>query len=118
MAKNLCNKERRLDKGEKPYEIWLCMDHPGFGGRWEWQVLKKWQADDDKEYAKWFVNVVTPIVPHGEMGDTYVADIKGTGARKVWSDAENGEDGTGTHYKPTVNNLDARLEALESGAAS
>ena len=76
MPKNECLKERRLDKGDKPYEVWVCEEHPHFGGRWEWQVLKKWQADDAKPYARWFCNVVTPIVPHGEMGYVYVAEIK------------------------------------------
>jgi hypothetical protein len=54
-----------------PYEVWRSPD-----GSWEWQVLKKWQADDNKPYARWFCNVVSPFTPHGEMGDVYVSEIK------------------------------------------
>ena len=68
MAKNECLKTRPKDQ---PYEVWQTRD-----GSWTWYVLKKWQANDDKQYARWFCNVVTPIVPEGEMGDVYVADIK------------------------------------------
>jgi hypothetical protein len=67
-VKNPCGKMRPR---EKPYETWTSLD-----GTWKWHVLKKWQADDDKPYARWFCNVVTPIVPEGEMGDVYVAEIK------------------------------------------
>ena len=66
LQKNLCGKLRPKDR---PYEIWS-------DGSWTWNVLKKWQADDDKPFARWFCNVVTPIVPEGEMGDVYVKDIK------------------------------------------
>ena len=65
MAKNLCAKIRPKDN---PYEVWQA-------GSWTWNVLKKWQADDNKPYARWFCNVVTPICPDGEMGDVYVKDI-------------------------------------------
>jgi hypothetical protein len=77
MAKNICGKTRPKDK---PYEIWRSLD-----GSWTWNVLKKWQADDDKPYARWFCNVVTPIMPNGEMGDVYVAEIKAQ-ATLVWRD--------------------------------
>ena len=66
--KNTCNKTRPQDR---PYEIWASPD-----GSWTWHVLKKWQADDNKPYARWFCLVKSPIVPHGELGDTYVKDIK------------------------------------------
>jgi hypothetical protein len=58
------------------YEIWESTDG------WTWYVLKKWQADDDRPYARWFCDVVTPICPNGEMGDVYVSEIKGA-ARRV-----------------------------------
>jgi hypothetical protein len=73
MPKNECAKTRPKDD---PYEIWQSFD-----GDWTWYVLKKWQADDDKPYGRWFCNVVTPIVPEGEMGDVYVADIKRNAVR-------------------------------------
>ena len=66
--KNLCGKTRPVSN---PYEVWQSLD-----GSWIWNVLKKWQADDNKPYGRWFCNVVTPIVPHGELGDVYVCDIK------------------------------------------
>ncbi|MGH2360258.1 MAG: hypothetical protein ACRDGM_06920 [bacterium] len=72
--KNLCGKTRPKDQ---PYEVWRSPD-----GSWTWNVLKKWQADDDRPFARWFCNVVTPICPDGELGDVYVAEIKQY-ARKV-----------------------------------
>ena len=72
--KNECGKMRPKSN---PYETWQTPN-----GSWTWQVLKKWQADDNKPYARWFCNVITPIVPQGEMGDVYVAEIKSV-ARKV-----------------------------------
>ena len=64
--KNLCSKTVTRDKA---YEVWQA-------GSWTWYVLKKWQGDDDKPYARWFCDVVTPICPDVEMGDVYVAEIK------------------------------------------
>ncbi len=67
--KNLCNKER---KKEDPYEIWTSFD-----GSWSWRVLKKWQADDNKPYARWFCAVKSPYTFDGyDIGDVYVKDIK------------------------------------------
>ena len=66
--KNLCAKTRPKDN---PYEVWQSHN-----GSWTWQILKKWQGDDNKPYARWFCNVISPFVPEGEMGDVYVLDIK------------------------------------------
>ena len=67
MAKNLCAKTRAATD---PYEVWVA-------GDWTWYVLKKWQADDDKPYARWFCKVVTPMTgPSGDFGDVYVSEIK------------------------------------------
>lgn len=71
--KNLCGKMREKDN---PYETWT-------NGEWTWKVLKKWQADDNKPFARWFCFVTSPFCPDGEMGDTYVSEIKSTGAWKV-----------------------------------
>lgn len=68
MATNPCAKTRPKDQ---PYEIWQTPD-----GQWQWHVLKKWQVDDNKPYARWFCLVKSPIVPEGEMGDVYVKEIK------------------------------------------
>ena len=54
-----------------PYETWQSFD-----GSWTWKVLKKWQVDDNKEYARWFCFVTSPFCPSGEMGDVYVSEIK------------------------------------------
>lgn len=59
-----------------PYEVWQSNDG------WTWLVLKKWQIDDAKPFARWFCLVKTPMVPEGEMGDVYVSEIK-SNARKV-----------------------------------
>lgn len=69
MAKNLCAKTRTA---ADPYEVWRSFD-----GAWTWYVLKKWQANDDKPYARWFCKVVTPMTGSaGDFGDVYVAEIK------------------------------------------
>ena len=65
---NLCAK---TVKRENAYEVWQSHD-----GSWTWYVPKKWQINDDKPGARWFCDVVTPICPHGEMGDVYVSEIK------------------------------------------
>jgi hypothetical protein len=73
--KNLCLKER---KASDPYEVWQTWD-----GSWEWRVLKKWQANDDKPYARWMCAVKSPHTwGEFEYGDVYVADIKAQ-ARRV-----------------------------------
>jgi hypothetical protein len=64
--KNLCAKTRPLSN---PYEVWES------GDGWRWLVLKKWQADDAKPYARWFCFVTSPFCPDGEYGDTYVTDV-------------------------------------------
>lgn len=71
--KNLCAKTRSVTS---PYEIWKSPD-----GSWTWNVLKKWQVDDNKQYARWFCFVTSPMCPGGEMGDVYVSEIKQSAAR-------------------------------------
>lgn len=71
MAANPCAKTRPKDD---PYEIWE-------GNGWTWKVLKKWQVNDDKPFARWFCFVTSPFCPEGEMGDVYVSEIKGTATR-------------------------------------
>ena len=66
--KNLFLKER---KQENPYEIWVNNED------WEWRVLKKWQADDNKPYARWMCAVKSPFTHGGyDYGDVYVSEIK------------------------------------------
>jgi len=61
----------KMREQENSCEVWTTLD-----GSWTWHVRKKWQADDDKAYARWFCNVVTPFCPNGELGDVYVSEIK------------------------------------------
>ena len=91
--KNLCAKTVTRDQA---YQVWQTTD-----GSWTWYVLKMWQADDDKPCARWFTDVVTPMCPNGEMGDTYVSEIKANAVKVVnrvpghegegvWKDAATG----------------------------
>lgn len=68
-AKNLFAKQRPL---ENPYEVWGTPD-----GSWEVRILKKWQVDDNKPYARWFTATKSPYT-YGtfDMGDQYVSEIK------------------------------------------
>ena len=50
MAKNLCAKRRTR---EDPYEVWE-------GQGWIYLVLKKYQADDSKPYARAMVDCLNP----------------------------------------------------------
>ncbi len=65
------NLQGKMVNRANAYEIWQTPDR-----LWTWYVLKKWQADDDKPFARWFCDVVTPFTPDWEMGDVYVSDIK------------------------------------------
>lgn len=79
MAKNLCAKTRPSDR---PYEVWKA-------GGWTWKVLKKYQADDNKPYARAFCLVTSPnTTASGDMGDVYIAEIKSV-ARLVETDYPN-----------------------------
>ena len=72
--KNLCGK---TVKRENAYEVWT-------NGSWTWYVLKKYQSPEQEAknpYARWFTDVVTPMCPDGELGDTYVRDIKSVAVR-------------------------------------
>ena len=71
---NPCGKTRPVDK---PYEIWTSRD-----GSWEHRVLKKYQFDDNKPFARWFVAVKSPFTYGGwEFGDSYVKDVKSGNTR-------------------------------------
>jgi len=76
--KNPCGKT--VDRAHA-YEIWRNTHRIHVGGAifepgtWTWYVLKKWQIDDNQDYARWFCDVVTPMCPEGETGDVYVKDI-------------------------------------------
>lgn len=74
--KNECAKTRPVTN---PYEVWT-------NGSWVWKVLKKYQADDDKPFARAFCAVSSPITREQmssghELGDTYIADYKSVATR-------------------------------------
>ena len=71
------NLQGKMVTRENAYEVWQTSN-----GAWTWYVLKKWQADDDKPFARWFCEVVSPYAPNGEKGDVYVSEIKGV-AKKI-----------------------------------
>lgn len=82
--KNLFLKQRTVDK---PYEIWT--NSAGF----EWRVLKKWQTDDDKPYARWFCAVKSPYTFGGyDYGDVYVKEIKDNATKLKDSDGDGVPD--------------------------
>lgn len=67
MAKNTMLKTRTLDN---PYEVYVNQ----LG--WEWRVLKKYQADDRKPYARWFCAVRSPYTfGSWDYGDTYAQEV-------------------------------------------
>ena len=64
---NPCAKTRPVSE---PYEVWQSSDG------WTWKVLKKWQIDDNKPYARWFCAVSSPYTDGGyDLGDVYVSDV-------------------------------------------
>lgn len=67
MPKNTMLKTRPIDN---PYEVYANL----YG--WEWRVLKKYQADDHKPYARWFCAVRSPYT-HGswDYGDVYASEV-------------------------------------------
>ena len=54
---------------------------------WRWEIYKKYQKDDDKQYARAFCKVFSPITREQmssgyELGDVYISEIK-SAAKKV-----------------------------------
>ena len=73
MSEKELNTNQRIEQ-HKPIEVWEDSQHG-----WKWEVYKKYQkpANEAKNpYARWYCKVYSPYVPEGEIGDTYVADIK------------------------------------------
>jgi len=71
--KNLMGKTRTIDN---PYETYTA-------NNWTWKVLKKYQADDNKPFARWLCAVSSPYTHGGyDMGDVYAKEVLQS-ARKV-----------------------------------
>ncbi len=57
---------------KEPIEIWKSFDNT-----WTWYVLRKYQKDDNKPFARWFCRVTSPhTIGNGDLGDVYVKEIK------------------------------------------
>lgn len=68
MAKNPMGKKTTV---EKPYQVWESI-----GTGWKWLVLKSYQIDNDKPYARAFCAVSSPYTHGGfDYGDVYWAEI-------------------------------------------
>lgn len=78
--KNLCNKTRDITA---LYEIWVGkVNMYGEILNFEWRVLKKWQADDYKPYARWYVAAKSEATYGSwEFGDNYASEIMQLGTR-------------------------------------
>jgi len=74
--KNLCAKTRPF---ENPHEVWIDR-MMGI----EYRIVKKFQADDNKPYARWNVWVKSPFAGNMWTGprSAYVSDVK-SGSYKV-----------------------------------
>ncbi len=80
------NTQAKTRKIEQPYEVWVGNAFDGV----EWRILKKWQADDNKPYARWFVAARSGATFGGwDMGDEYVENIKANGY-KVYDELIDG----------------------------
>jgi hypothetical protein len=63
---NLMAKSRKIDNPYMTFQL----------GEWEWRVLKSYQKDNGKPYARAFCAVRSPYTfGSWEYGDTYWADI-------------------------------------------
>ena len=70
------NLQGKTVKKENAYEVWQTID-----GSWTWYILKKYQSDDMKPYARAYCLVKSPFTPNGEYGDTYLEDIRNQALR-------------------------------------
>lgn len=62
----------QMAKGRKADKPYLVFEREG----WKWVVLKSYQGDNGKPYARWYCRVSSPHTFGGaDMGDTYVKDI-------------------------------------------
>lgn len=81
------NPAAKTRKPDQPYATWTDLR-----SGWKYKLLKSWQGDNSKEYARWFVDV------HGfghDMGDEYVANLRGG----IYS---NGQQTTDLWFDETV----------------
>jgi hypothetical protein len=91
MTKNLRGK---TVKRENAYEVWRR-------GSWTWYVLKHYQSTEAEEknpYARVFCLVITPMTGElGDLGDTYLRDIKSAARLVGFRDMEGETAPAGSH---------------------
>ena len=80
----------RIKQG-KPLETWTSRD-----GTWVWNVYRKYKRSTEAElkdkYSRWFCGVTSPFTYGSEeLGDCYVADVKGYAHRTFVEGAYQGE---------------------------
>lgn len=69
---NQMSKSRPMTYGGKKPNPYLRFEASG----WRWDVLKSYQGDNGKQYARWFAEVTSPYTfGSTDVGDTYVAEI-------------------------------------------
>jgi hypothetical protein len=69
--KNVAGKTRKLGNA---YATWT---DPQTG--WQYQLLKSYQADNDKPYGRWFMAVKSPATFGSfELGDSYCHEMRGS----------------------------------------
>jgi len=67
-------------------------------------VLKSWQGDNAKPYARWFCDVSSPFTGGGsDLGDTYVSDVVNWG---IFAGSDLPE---GTRIEDVLNGLTVRM---------
>ena len=75
MTDLLGKKFRDVTKGEQPY-LTFATEDAFLGGGCTWRVLKTYQNDQTKQYARWLVQAISPMTgPSGGFGDAYVYDV-------------------------------------------
>jgi hypothetical protein len=66
--------KNRMGKTRKQDNPYLIFQNDQSG--WEWKVLKAYQGDNSKPYARWFVAVTSPhTYGTADLGDEYVKGI-------------------------------------------
>ena len=86
--------KNKMGKSRKTDDPYIISEDPHFPG-WEWRVLKAWQADGGKPYARVFCAVKSPFTRGSfDLGDTYTTEV----------------GGYITYYDPEV--FESKMEAL------
>jgi hypothetical protein len=64
-----------MGRSRRPGNPYIVTEDPRLPG-WRWEVLKTYQVDGTKPYARAFVFVTSPMTgPGGDLGDSYVTEL-------------------------------------------